>query len=249
MDCRHLSAEAFNFIKQGILNEKATLLDYFDAQGIDMAKDPIPFELRENSIQGSGIAINEKCESTLDGLFAAGDCTNINLALSGACTLGYVAGAGAAEKASSFRGSVEIDGHQVEAIKDRSYAPLASRCGLRYSDLENDLRQTMSTHVGVAREAKGLQKALDRLKELKECTKDLTVNNYHELARANETRNLVEVAQLIATAALERKESRAGLSHNRSDHPDKDDENWRRFIVLNKGEDDQVRISFQPVPN
>ncbi|MDP2743777.1 MAG: FAD-dependent oxidoreductase [Dehalococcoidia bacterium] len=250
MDCRHLSKEAIDFVKRGILHEKATLLDYFDARGIDMARDPIPYELREISIQGSGIAINEKCEATVEGLFAAGDCTSINLAFSGACTLGFVAGLRAAEKASVFKGSVEIDRRQVDEIRDMSYAPLTSpdASGLSYADLENDLRQTMSTYVGFDREAEGLQKALSRLQTLKESTSGLTVTNYHDLMRANETRNLIDTALLIATATLERKESRAGLSHCRSDYPEKDDENWRRFIVLSKGDNGQVRVSSEPVP-
>jgi len=41
--------------------------------------------------------------------------------------------------------------------------------------------------------------------------------------RANEAQNLLDSCRMIARAALERKESRLGLYHNRTDFPEKDD--------------------------
>jgi succinate dehydrogenase/fumarate reductase flavoprotein subunit len=63
--------------------------------------------------------------------------------------------------------------------------------------------------------------------------------------RANEAAHLVEVAEMIATAALERKESRA--VHQRADYPEKDDQNWRCHVVLTKGEEGKIQASTRPV--
>jgi succinate dehydrogenase/fumarate reductase flavoprotein subunit len=63
------------------------------------------------------------------------------------------------------------------------------------------------------------------------------VRDYHELMRAHEACNIREVAEMIATAALERRESRGSFSHFRADFPDRDDANWRKMIVLKKGAD------------
>jgi adenylylsulfate reductase subunit A len=248
VDCRHLAEEAISFIKRGIRNERITLLDYFAARGIDIGRDPIPFEIRRYGVEGTGLRIDAQCASTAEGLFAAGDCTNTTYALSGACTFGFVAGATAAEEASMFKGEVEVDRRQVAEFKERVFAPLATKEGVHYSEVEEELRIIMVDHVGFIREESGLQRAVDRLKVLKGETGNLKAGNYHELMRANETRNLVDAAFLVATAARERKESRVGLSHNRLDFPEKDDEHWRRFIVLNRDSGGGVRVSFQPMP-
>jgi succinate dehydrogenase/fumarate reductase flavoprotein subunit len=39
---------------------------------------------------------------------------------------------------------------------------------------------------------------------------------------------------MVATAALERRESRGSYSHFRADFPYRDDANWRKMIVLQK---------------
>jgi succinate dehydrogenase/fumarate reductase flavoprotein subunit len=52
--------------------------------------------------------------------------------------------------------------------------------------------------------------------------------------RAHEARNIREVAEMVATAALERRESRGSYSHFRADFPHRDDANWRKMIVLKK---------------
>ena len=46
-----------------------------------------------------------------------------------------------------------------------------------------------------------------------------------------------EVAEMVATAALERRESRGSYSHFRADFPHRDDANWRKMVVLKKQPD------------
>ncbi len=50
------------------------------------------------------------------------------------------------------------------------------------------------------------------------------------LRRTLETRNLIQVARMLGTAALFREESRGG--HFRLDFPELDDENWKCNIVI-----------------
>src|SRR5690606_7803004 len=78
------------------------------------------------------------------------------------------------------------------------------------------VRGLMWQHVGLVRDERGLEHALAEL----DCLE-------HE-AGASE-RSLLLVARLIATAALERAESRGG--HWRADHPDTDPaQQFRRFV-------------------
>lgn len=70
----------------------------------------------------------------------------------------------------------------------------------------SDLRQTMTTHVGVVRDAQGLQTALARIAALE------------SQAKGNQSvLNMTATATLIAAAALLRQESRG--AHCRSDFP------------------------------
>jgi len=63
------------------------------------------------------------------------------------------------------------------------------------------------------------------------------VRDHHDLFKTFEVENIIQSAILAGTASLERKESRWLPWHYRSDFPDKDDQNWKKHIVLSKGED------------
>ncbi len=244
VDCRHLPEATISRIKLGLLNEKALLLDYLASQGIDMARDPIPFVVREFDYLASGLMIDERCQSTLEGLFAAGDCVNFGIGASGACTLGYVAGREAARESRAAQG-VAIDTRQIDKLREKIFSPLQGKGELIFSELEAELRQIMYDHVGWVRDAAGLSQALDKLARLKEQSQGLKARNLHELMRANEAYHLVETAEMITTAARERTESRA--VHKRADYPQKDDQNWRCYVVLTKGTEGEIRASTRPV--
>jgi succinate dehydrogenase/fumarate reductase flavoprotein subunit len=245
-DCRHLSEEQLRRLKRDLANGKPTLLDFFAARGLDLSRDLIPFAPRELDCNGNGIKIDGGCRSSLEGLFAAGNCSSASLALPGACTLGYVAGERAAEEAARNSARVEVDRGQVGELRENVFRPLSGGGEVRPKELEDQLRQVMHDLVGFEREEECLQRALEHLKRLHEGSQALLATSLHELMRANETRNLIEVAFLIARAALERRESRA--SHYRSDFPVPEDK-WKGFVVMSRGKEGQVDLSFQPVPS
>jgi L-aspartate oxidase len=83
--------------------------------------------------------------------------------------------------------------------------------------IEEQVRALMWRHVGVVRSASGLENALARLGEL------------GHRARSRSARNLVSVAKLVATAALERRESRG--AHHRSDSPEADGKSRVRMAM------------------
>ncbi len=246
VDCRHLAAEAIERIKKGIMNERPTLLDFLRQKDIDIGRDPIPFELREMETQGQGIKIDEECRSSLEGLYAAGDCSNISLAVSGACTLGYVAGQRAAACAATVPGH-EAVARQIAALRRTIYQPLHNQGHIRPGDLEDELRRIMIKDVGFTRSDSSLRSALAALNELKNSSRAMVAWSGHELMRASETRNLIDVASLVATAALERKESRSLPAHFRADYPQQDDARWRGFVVLNGAANGEIEAKFQPL--
>ena len=68
----------------------------------------------------------------------------------------------------------------------------------------------------------------------------------HDLVKAKEVENLVLMAELIFTAALERKESRD--THYREDYPYRDDGEWLTWLILQRGEGEQMKMRHEPVP-
>lgn len=73
-------------------------------------------------------------------------------------------------------------------------------------------------------------------------------SNKHDLFKAYEVENIIHCAAMSALASKERKESRWGLWHMRSDYPMKDDEHWMQHIVLKQGDSfDDIRISYAPI--
>ena len=144
---------------------------------------------------------------------------------------------------------VEADEKVVKAERERVLTPLQDR--KRYYDLpakvfEDRIRQLMATYVGFARNEDGLKLGVQKLEDLKGWIPNLKARNFHELLRANEAVNLLDSCRLIARAALERKETRLGLYHNRSDYPEKDDVNFKKFIILKRA-GDGIDVSFRPV--
>lgn len=242
-DCRHFTVEQINRLKRDLSNGKPTLLDFFAARGLDLATDLIPFAPREMDCNGNGIKIDGACRSSLEGLFAAGNCSCASLALPGACTLGYVTG----EKAAAARSGPmpEADRTQIKELKETVFRPLQRQTGVRSSELEDELRRVMREFAGFERTDEGLKAADGRLTALKKDSQLLVATNYHELVRAHETRNLIDISLLIVAAALERKESR-GL-HYRSDFP-RHDEAWNGFIVATSEQQEKVRLSFERLP-
>ncbi|MDP2718620.1 MAG: FAD-dependent oxidoreductase [Dehalococcoidia bacterium] len=246
VDCRHLGEEAIGRITKGILNERPTLMDFLKHKDLDMTRDLIPYELREMETQGQGIKVDENCCSTVEGLFAAGDCTNVGLAVSGACTLGYVAGEKAVKHAAAIK-DFDDDLQQVNKLRDTIYYPITNPGNIRPIDVEDEMRRIMSTWVGFNRNADGLKTAIKALKGLKDNSRAMMARSFHELMRANETRNLIDVAIVIATAALERKESRSLPAHSRTDYPRQDDEHWKGYIIVNRGDGEELKLSYQPL--
>jgi succinate dehydrogenase/fumarate reductase flavoprotein subunit len=81
------------------------------------------------------------------------------------------------------------------------------------------------------RNERGLQTLLDRIEALREEWLPRAVTpGAHALRRAIEVENALLTAELMARAALARRESRG--SHFREDYPRQDDRNWRANVLF-----------------
>jgi L-aspartate oxidase len=179
--------------------------------GIDPRVQNIPVTPAAHYQMG-GIAVDEWGRTSLPRLWACGEASatgvhGANRLASNSLLEALVYGSRVAIDIESGRphavASVERPArreHRAAAITDTTAAQALS-----------DLRNLMYANVGLVRNASGLREALARIAEF-----DASPASAH-----GELRNLLVVGQLIAEAALARRESRG--SHYRSDYPQTDE--------------------------
>jgi fumarate reductase (CoM/CoB) subunit A len=183
-----------------------------------------------------GLRINEQAESTLPGLFAAGEvATGPHGAdrLGGAMVSGsQVFGARAGKFAAEHARNAGVPSLTLETLAQ----PLARLESFDRGERDVDevlvaLQEATGTHLIVLRNEKGLETLIARIQELtEEWLPHVAVKNGHALRRAIEVENSLLTAELMARAALMRRESRGG--HFREDYPEQDDQNWEMNIIF-----------------
>jgi len=185
-------------------------------EGIDLRKHPIEFSTYPH--RGGGLIVaNEKAETTLKGLYAAGDEAFGDI--SAAATFGYIAGENAAKQAgNTAEPDVERSRPVIEDKKTQLDTLRGRQCGPDWDETQVALQQTMLDYAGHVRNESLLLQGLHHLRRIKEKARaTLTAGNPHELGRCLEVLNLLDLGEITFIMALDRKETR-GL-HVRPDYP------------------------------
>ncbi len=184
----------------------------------------------------TGVRINEKGETNVPGLYAAGD---TSLCARGHLSGAFVYGEICAESASEYAASVTpapLNHEKVAAfIGRRDRFQGQSKNPIAVEEFEFKVRRIISDYLRPPKNEYKLKRVLwwmDRFRQ--ELTEMVRVHDPHDLFKIFEVQNIVECATLCATASLERTESRWLPWHFRSDFPQKDDASWLKHIVLRK---------------
>ena len=95
----------------------------------------------------------------------------------------------------------------------------------------------------------GMKEAIEKIRELKERFKHVKLADggqvfNTELLNAWELGNMLDLAEVITTCALNRQESRGG--HARQDFPQRDDTNWLKHTLISN-KDGKLEIAYKPV--
>ncbi|MEI9477338.1 MAG: FAD-binding protein [Deltaproteobacteria bacterium] len=226
VDCRHLSASEMTHLKKTLGYDKDTLPDFIEQKGLDLSKEPLEIMPSEgmqggsSEVNSSGIMIDETTASTVPGLFAAGDCSDQMRCVHICTTGGYLAGKMAAEYAKATGKTPKVKVSQVKPLKEKTFAPLQASGNMLHRQFEDTLRKMLWQNAGPARNEKSLNVALEKLEELGKYFKDIRAQNYHELTRVLEANEILQVAKMMCTASLARKETRFGVYHHRTDYPE-----------------------------
>ncbi|MHC5352286.1 fumarate reductase/succinate dehydrogenase flavoprotein subunit [Metapseudomonas furukawaii] len=248
----HLAEETIQNIEEILhSNERPSRGQFHAGRGTDYRTGMVEMHISEigfcSGHSASGVWANEKAETSVKGLYAAGDMAAVphNYML-GAFTYGWFAGVNAALYIAG-RDFTELDKQQIEREQARVYAPLNREHGLPPAQVEYKLRRMVNDYLQPPKVTRKMEIGLTRFADIQRDLDQLKANNPHELMRALEVSVIRDCAEMAARASLFRAESRWGLYHHRVDHPERNDAEWFVHCHLKKGEQGEMTSFKKPV--
>ena len=256
LDIRHLGA--------GVINKKLPFVRELCRKyvNLDPVEEMIPVRPVVHYMMG-GIHTDLNGATPLPGLYAAGEaaCVSINGAnrlgsnsLTECLVFGARAGKAAAVHAAEQKGANEVV--RAQAIDEFNRVEKGfqrKRKGKeRIATLRGEMQKTMEKCAGIYRRGATLAHGAEKLRELQERFQDLSLDDPSltfntELTLALELSFMLDLAEVIIQSARQRRESRG--SHQRSDHPQRNDQEYLAHSLAYREQKDGVppRIEYLPV--
>jgi succinate dehydrogenase / fumarate reductase flavoprotein subunit len=121
--------------------------------------------------------------------------------------------------------------------------------GVKVHLLLNTLKTVMSERVGMFRNKKALEEALEKIRELQEDYKRVYISGKclrfsQELINIFEFESMLDLAEVITLGALKREETRG--SHYRLDFKERNDKDWLKHTLVTWKED-RPQVSYEKV--
>lgn len=188
-----------------------------------------------------GIMHDWDLKTNIDGIYAAGDQLFASDCCGFAAATGYYAGRKAADAIENVD-LTEADREAVEKEKARLYAPLNVEDGLEWRELNMAISKAMQNYCGEIKCRELLEEGLNVLNGYEEeIVPRLSCKNPHDLMRAHEVLDILEVSRMILQACLFRESSSKPLCFQRSDFPQEDPEEDRCFYTIRMEDGKPVR--------
>jgi succinate dehydrogenase / fumarate reductase flavoprotein subunit len=228
--------------------------------GVDPIDAPIPIRPGAHYHMGGVHVDTWGASPHMPGLFAAGECACVSV--HGANRLGgnslleaVVFGARTGDAAARYAmEGVNGNGSAATPAAARDYERklrvlLDREGGPQQHVLRDKLADTMQEKVGVFRNGDDLRDAQAVVSDLRDQFDSVSVDDKgrtfnQSLIHTIETGWLLDLAACMVEGAVTRTESRG--AHSRTDHPERDDENWMKH-TLSYLEDDQIRLDYSEV--
>jgi succinate dehydrogenase / fumarate reductase flavoprotein subunit len=229
-----------------------------DFAGVDITREPIHIHPGQHYIMG-GVKTDVDGRTTIEGLYAAGEVACVSVhggnrlganSLLDTLIFGRRSGEHAARDAmhmsmpSTHASRLEKTEAAIREIIDRPQG------GRRVAAIKDELGETMNQYVAVFRDEDGLQKAHEIIRRLKEEAPKAAVDDRgtifnQDVIGAIELGYMLDCAEAIVVAALERKESRG--AQFRTDFPERNDDEWLKHVDVTANGDDVPTVSYSPV--
>ena len=212
LDCTHIDKEAFIAHFPTIYNKCKSL-------GIDPMKDRIPVVPACHYTCG-GILTDKDGQTSIQGLYAAGECTytglhGANRLASNSLLEGLVFGN---RIANHILHEISAKEFNLDIPEWDAFGTTEPKEMVLMTQSWKELKEIMSSYVGIVRSNVRIKRALDRLYLLYRETEELYVSTQLS-PQLCELRNLITTGYLVTRSAQSRRESR-GL-HYTTDYPEK----------------------------
>jgi succinate dehydrogenase / fumarate reductase flavoprotein subunit len=264
LDCTHLGAEVLETKLPDITEFARTYL------GVDPVVEPVPVMPTAHYAMG-GIPTNNDAEVLADnetvvpGLYAAGECACVSVhganrlgtnSLLDINVFGKRAGRNAVEyvKTADF---VPLPEDPAAGVRDMIEGIRGAQGTERISDIRKKLQEEMDANAQVFRTEETLTDVLGTIASLRDRFRNIYVDDkgkrYNtDLLEAVELGFLLDIAEIVAYAARNRKESRGG--HMREDYQQRDDDNYMQHTMAyltgdphSSDPEDHIRLDWKPV--
>lgn len=208
LDCRHMDRRQF-------IDHFPNIYQKCLDEGIDPFEELIPVVPASHYLMG-GIDVDEDGQSSIQNLFAVGECTNsglhgANRLASNSLLEGMVFGHNAAMKTLKLLQQDAFDYPNLELIpewNEEGMKVMEEKVLITY--LRRNLQEMMSDLVGIVRSKERLELAQRKQREIYEAVTELY--NYSVISpELSELRNLVNVSYLIIKHSLEMKENKGAF--------------------------------------
>lgn len=264
LDCTHLGAEVLETKLPDITEFARTYL------GVDPVVEPVPVYPTAHYAMG-GIPTNNDAEVLQDnttvvpGLYAAGECACVSV--HGSNRLGTnslldinVFGKRAGNNAAAYAQSADFVPLPADPAKNvrEMVETLRNSAGTEsVADIRRELQEEMDKGAQVFRTEESLSHVLGVIANLRERYKNIAVHDRGEryntdLLEGIELGFLLDLAEVLAYTARNRKESRGG--HMRDDYPQRDDVNYMQHTMAYKADvpaeadvTERIRLDWKPV--
>ena len=223
----------------------------------DMLENNIPAEVGPavEYFEG-GMVVNERMETTLPGLYGAGECIlgvfGANRVFS-AITEIFVQGLDAGQNAADYADKLTeqpLDANQCRQIEEILLQPLQRKEGIQPASLRRIMAEKAHQQLGPIRHGYELTDfltylegiKLNELPNLAAVSKSLTYNK--EWIEALELMNMQQLLEISTRCAINRTESRG--VHYREDYPDTDNDQWLKESRV-KFSNGESKFGFNPI--
>ena len=236
--------------------------------GVDIIENPVPIQPTAHYSMGgiptgvNGQAIADAEGNPIVGFYAAGECACVSVhganrlgtnSLLEASVFGRRAGFAIAEFIKGGAALHPLPGDPGKHSRQRIDRLMDDSIGDKRestAEIGRELKSMMTNDCGIFRDANGLQRVLNKVKQLQERFHNARVMDRSQrfntdMQNALETENLLTFSEVIISGALARTESRG--AHSRTDFPKRDDDNWLKHTIAHKNGDELPILSYKDV--